>query len=125
MDLCSERRGQTVAYICYDREIREIITYVWGKRDLRTAKKLRKQLKELNITYDSIATDDWKSFKTTFKEDNHLIEKAYTVGIEGNKCKLRHIIKQAFRKTCCFSKKQINHLKTFALAFFYNNYGYI
>jgi len=67
LDLCSERRGQTVAYICYDREIREIITYVWGKRDLKTAKKLRKQLKELNITYASIATDDWKSFKTTFK----------------------------------------------------------
>ena len=52
----------------YDRETREIITYVWGKRDLRTAKKLKKQLKELNITYDSIATDDWKSFKTTFKD---------------------------------------------------------
>ena len=45
----------------YDRETREIITYVWGKRDLRTAKKLRKQLKELYITYGSIATDDWKS----------------------------------------------------------------
>jgi len=109
----------------YDRETREIITYVWGKRDLRTAKKLRKQLKELNITYDSIATDDWKSFKITFKEDNHLIGKSYTVGIEGNNCKLRHRIKRAFRKTCCFSKKQINHLKAFALAFFYINYGYI
>ena len=101
----------------YDRESQEIITYVWGKRDLRTAKKLRKQLKELNITYDSIATDDWKSFKTTFKEDNHLIEKAYTVGIEGNNCKLRHRIKRAFRKTCCFSKKQIKSSKDLCFSF--------
>ena len=31
----------------YDRETGEIIAYVWGKRDLRTAKKLRKKLKEL------------------------------------------------------------------------------
>ena len=91
--------------------------YVWGKRDLRTAKKLRKQLKELNITYDSIATDDSKSFKTTFKEDNHLIEKAYTVGIEGNNCKLRHRIKRAFRKTCCFSKKQIKSSKDLCFSF--------
>jgi hypothetical protein len=29
-----------------------------GKGDLRTAKKLRKQLKELKITYGTIATDD-------------------------------------------------------------------
>ena len=27
----------------YDRETGEIIAYVWGKRDLRTAKKLRKK----------------------------------------------------------------------------------
>lgn len=26
----------------YDRETRKIIAYVWGKRDLKTAKKLRK-----------------------------------------------------------------------------------
>lgn len=55
-----KKRTNSLIY-AYDRETREIITYVWGKRDLRTAKNLRKQLKELNIIYDSIATDDWKS----------------------------------------------------------------
>ena len=108
----------------YDRETRETIAYVWGKRDLRTAKKLRKQLKELDITYDYIATDDWNSFKITFKEDKHLIGKTYTVGIEGNNCKLQHRIKRAFRRTCCFSKKLSNHFKAFSLAFFYINYGH-
>ena len=117
MDLCSKKENKQWLIYAYNRETREIITYVWGKRDLRTAKKLRKQLKELNITYDSIATDDWKSFKTTFKEDNHLIGKAYTVRIEGNNCKLRHRIKRAFRKTCCFSKKQIKSSKDLCFSF--------
>ncbi|MDR2652919.1 MAG: IS1 family transposase, partial [Prevotellaceae bacterium] len=30
-----------------------------------------------------------------------------------------------FRKTCCFSKKLLNHLKAFDLAFTYINYGII
>jgi IS1 family transposase len=60
---------------------------VWvGKRDLNTARKLRKQLKRLLITCDTIATDDWDSFLTAFSEDRRLTGKAYTVGIEGNNC---------------------------------------
>ncbi|MDR2927624.1 MAG: IS1 family transposase, partial [Cytophagaceae bacterium] len=48
-----------------------------------------------------------------------------TVGIEGNNCRLRHRIRRAFRKTCCFSKKMKNHLKAFDIACFYSNYGYV
>jgi transposase-like protein len=51
--------------------------------------------------------------------------KKHTVGIEGNNCRLRHRIRPAFRKTCCFSKIIRNHLKAFNLAFFYINFGYI
>ncbi|MDR1156178.1 MAG: IS1 family transposase, partial [Bacteroidales bacterium] len=29
------------------------------------------------------------------------------------------------RKTCCFSKKLLNHLKAFNLAFFYINFGFV
>ncbi|MDR0711370.1 MAG: IS1 family transposase, partial [Prevotellaceae bacterium] len=53
------------------------------------------------------------------------IGKKHTVGIEGNNCRLRHRIRRAFRKTCCFSKIIRNHLKTFNLAFFYINFGYV
>ncbi|MDR1986262.1 MAG: IS1 family transposase, partial [Treponema sp.] len=28
-------------------------------------------------------------------------------------------------RTCCFSKKLLNHLKAFDLAFFYLNYGFV
>ena len=64
----------------YERESGEIVAYVWGKRDLKTAKKLRKRLKELGITYDYAAIDKWESFVTAFSEDQELVGKEYTVG---------------------------------------------
>ena len=94
----------------YHRESGEIVAYVWGKRNLKTAKLLRKKLSEMGITFDSICTDDWQSFISAFCSDNHIIGKSHTVGIEGNNCRLRHRIKRIFRKTCYFSKKLYNHL---------------
>ena len=109
----------------YHRESGEIVAYVWGKRDTKTAAELRKQLQLLGVSYDSIASDEWNSFLTAFGEDNLLIGKHYTVGIEGNNCRLRHRVRRAFRKTCCFSKKLLNHFKAFSMAFFYINYGFV
>ena len=109
----------------YHRQTREIVAYVWGKRDLETAKTLRRRLKQRGVTYDYVAMDTWESFLSAFSEDKKLVGKEYTKGIEGNNCKLRHRIRRAFRKTCCFSKSLINHLKAFDLAFFYCNYAYI
>ena len=40
----------------YHRETGEIIAWVWGKRNLKTAKKLRKKLKKLSVTYDQVCT---------------------------------------------------------------------
>ena len=109
----------------YHRGTGEIVAYVWGKRDLKTAKKLRRRLKRLGVTYDRIACDEWDSFLTAFNEDEKLVGKKYTVGIEGNNCRLRHRIRRAFRRTCCFSKKLFNHWKAFSMAFFYINYGFV
>jgi IS1 family transposase len=83
----------------YHRTSGEIVAFVWGKRDLRTANKLRKRLNRLGITYDRIATDDWQSFITAFLQDTHDVGKGFTVGIEGNNCTLRHRIRRVFRKT--------------------------
>jgi IS1 family transposase len=96
-----------------------------GKRDLKTALKLKKRINRLGITYDRIATDDWNSFLAAFSEDCPEVGKAYTVGIAGNKCRLRHRLRRAFRRTCCFSKKLRNHWKAFNMAFFYINYGFV
>jgi hypothetical protein len=47
------------------------------------------------------------------------------VGIEGNNCRLRHRVRWAFRRMCCFSKKPDNHGKAFEMGFFYLNYGFV
>jgi IS1 family transposase len=109
----------------YHRETGEIVAYVWGKRDLKTAQKLRKRIKRMGISYDWLATDNWDSFLAAFADDPHLVGKKYTVGIEGNNCRLRHRIRRVFRKSCCFSKKLFNHWKAFEMAFFYINYGFV
>jgi IS1 family transposase/transposase-like protein len=96
--------------ICaYHRSSGEIVAYVWGKRDKKTATKLRNRLRELGVTYGQVATDNWDSFISVFAEDNHLVGKKYTVGIEGNNCRLRHRNKRFVRKTCCFSKSMKYH----------------
>jgi hypothetical protein len=57
----------------YHRETGEIVAFVWGKRDLKTANGLKKKLSDSGVSYGSIATDEWDSFVTAFKDKNHLI----------------------------------------------------
>jgi len=109
----------------YHRKSGEIVAWVWGKRNLKTARNLKKRLIELGVEFDTVYTDNWAAFTRAFEDDKHIIGKENTVGIEGNNCRLRHRIRRAFRKTCCFSKKLYNHFKAFELAFFYINFGYI
>ena len=88
----------------YAPETKEVVAYVWGKRDFATVKKLQNKLTQLGVSFTTVATDNWKSFKKAFKNHQHLIGKKYTVHIEGNNCTLRHLISRATRKSCCFSK---------------------
>ena len=109
----------------YHRETGEIVAYVWGKRDLATVQRLKTKLKQLGIHYTRIASDHWDSFITAFKNCKQSIGKFFTVGIEGNNCKIRHRIRRGFRRSCNFSKKLENHFKAFDLTFFYINNGFI
>jgi IS1 family transposase len=109
----------------YHRGSGEIVSFVWGKRDLKTAEKLRKRLKRLGISYDKTAVDGWDSFMTAFRGEKREAGKEYTAGIEGNNCRLRRRLRRVFRKTSCFSKKRYNHWKAFNMACFYINYGFV
>ena len=109
----------------YSRETKEVVAWVWGKRNIKTAQKLREKLKNMGVIFDEICTDSWKTFMSVFQEENHKIGKKYTTDIEGNNTLLRHRIRRAVRKTCCFSKKFENHIKAFEIVFFYINFGYI
>jgi insertion element IS1 protein InsB len=108
----------------YHRETGEIVAYVWGKQDLATVQQLKTKLKPLGIHYIRIASDHWDSFITAFKScKKKSIGQFFTVGIEGNHCKIRHRIRCSFRRSCNFSKKLESHFKVFDLAFFYINNG--
>ena len=121
----SKANKQWLIY-AYDRNSKEIVAYVLGDRSVKTANKLRKKLRELGITYDRIATDDWSAFIAAFKKNlinaEHDIGKEYTNGIEGNNCLIRHRMRRVFRKTCCFSKIMANHIKALEMTFFYLKY---
>ena len=99
----NKKNRKWLIYACH-RATCEIVAFVWGKRNLKTAKKLRNKLLSLGIGFDTVYTDNWEILNAAFSADNHIIGKANTVGIEGNNCRLRHRIRRAFRKTCCFSK---------------------
>ncbi|GHU28452.1 hypothetical protein FACS1894172_06810 [Spirochaetia bacterium] len=50
-----EKKNKVWLIYAYHWETVEIVAYVWGKRDLKTAQKLRKWIKRLGITYDTVA----------------------------------------------------------------------
>lgn len=66
-----------------------------------------------------------QSFITAFQCCKQVIGKFFTVGIEGNNCRIRHRIRRGFRRSCNFSKKLENHFKAFDLTFFYLNNGFV
>ena len=109
----------------HDPDTNEIVAFVWGKRNLQTAKQLRVKLNKLGVDFDYVCCDNWDSFLTAFDFDFKKVGKYYTVDIEGNNNRFRHRLRRAFRKTCCFSKKLTNHLKAFNLLFHYVNYGWV
>ncbi|WP_392419900.1 IS1 family transposase [Capnocytophaga canis] len=109
----------------YSAETKEIVAWVWGKRNIKTAQKLREKLKKLGVSFDEICTYNWEAFASVFQEYTHKVGKKHTTDIEGNNTLLRHRIRRAVRKTCCFSKKFKNHIKAFEIVFFYINFGWI
>jgi IS1 family transposase len=64
------------------KDIGEIVAFVLGKRDIKTAKALKQKLLDFGVSYRNIATDDWDSFVVVFKGEKRLTGKRYTVGIE-------------------------------------------
>ncbi|KAA6329589.1 hypothetical protein EZS27_021619 [termite gut metagenome] len=46
----------------YHRVTGEIVAYIWGKRNLKTARKLRDKLVSPGIAFDTVCTDAWDSW---------------------------------------------------------------
>ena len=109
----------------YDPQTGEIVAFVWGKRNLATARQLRAKLDELGVDFGYVCCDNWDSFLTAFAFDFKNVGKRYTTHIEGNNNRFRQRLRRVFRKTCCFSKKLANHFKAFDLLFHYVNYAWV
>ena len=77
----------------YDKHTDEIVAYVWGKRNLTTAKQLKARLAWLGVSFDTIACDNKDSFLTAFKDYNMQVGKRFTTGIEGNNTRFRTFIR--------------------------------
>ncbi|OOH86471.1 transposase, partial [Pasteurellaceae bacterium 15-036681] len=86
-----------------------------------TVNLLLHKLKDSQIQFGCLASDKWGCFRALFKGYIHLIGRKYTIGIEGNNCRLRHRIRRVFRKSCNFSKLLDYHFKVFSLVFSYLN----
>jgi hypothetical protein len=89
IDVCREKEGEIVAS---NRRFA-----VWGKRDIKTAEKLRRRIKRLGISYERIATDNRDSFLSMFVEDKHEEGKKHPVRIGGTPPYYRHINLIRFR----------------------------
>jgi hypothetical protein len=57
-----KKKNKVWLIYAYHRESGEIAAYVWGKRDIKTAKKLMERIKGLGISYGRVSTDNWDSF---------------------------------------------------------------
>ena len=120
------KRNRLWLIYAYCRQTGEMVTYVWGRRDAATVRALKRRLQQLEVSCNRIASDNWPAFTRVFAPWVHLITgKRYTVGIEGNNCRIRHRISRAVSKSCCFSKKLLYHRKVFDLGFFYINYCHV
>ena len=66
------------------------MAYAWEKRDIATVRELEARLNALKVTYGNIAMDKWRSFVEILGSEKSNLGKKYTVGIEGNNCRLRY-----------------------------------
>ena len=82
--VCAGRKKNRkwLIYACH-RESGEIVAYAWGKRDLKTARRLRRRLDEHGVSYGRIVHDEWDSFVSAFAGVATSCDKRYTQGSEG------------------------------------------
>jgi IS1 family transposase len=118
-----KKKNKVWLIYAYHRKSGEIVAYVWGKRDIKTAYRLRQRIQEMGISCERIAADNRESFVSAFAggytrcgEEVHSGDRT-----EGGQLPDESDISQDLG----FSKKLFNHWKAVDMAFFYINYGFV
>lgn len=91
-------------WIAIDRNSKQILGFVCGKRDTNTFKRLYQQLNTHNIQL--FCSDYWKSYREVIPKPKHITSKAQTFTIEGYNSLIRHFIARFRRKSKCYSKSE-------------------
>ena len=103
-----------------DRQSRQVLAYVFGRRKDQVFLQLKKLLEPFGIQRD--CTDDWGAYGRHLPLESHEIDKRKTQRIERKHLNLRTRIKRLTRKTICFSKTEEMH--DLVIGLFINRYEF-
>lgn len=82
------------------------------------------RLKELKVTYERIASDDWNAFVNVFSDtDEQWVGKQYTKAVEGNNYRIRYRLSRIIRRSCCLFKSMFYDIKSFNIGFWAKNHS--
>ena len=91
----------------FDRQCRQIVALVNGRRTDGNCRRLYEQLQGCRITHWH--TDDWQSYGKVLPPRRHQVSKAGTRHIERQNLNFRTHVKRLHRRTICFSKSTEMH----------------
>lgn len=94
-----------------------------GSGTMPRRSNLKAELRRLGVSFCRIASDHWESFAKAFSDCEHIKGKAFTIGIEGNNCRLRHRAARAWCGVLVAFQSAEYHKKVFDLIFHYVNKG--
>ena len=104
-----ERKGRKVwIWLAYHRKSRQILAWTVGDRSSATLDKLLKLLKVFKIR--THYTDNFMSYGEKISNENRVVGKMYTQGIERMNLTLRNFVRRLNRKTICYSKRLDMHV---------------
>jgi IS1 family transposase len=107
------KRRQCWTIYAIEKESRQVVAFVCGRRTKKNVIKLLKLLKSFNIT--CFYTDGWKVYGKLLPKDRHIASKKGTQRVERNNLNFRTRLKRMTRKTICFSKNLAMHKLVIAL----------
>ncbi len=118
MALCSKKKNKQWVWLAYDQDGKQVCGFEIGKRNIKTASKLTRQLELFDIDY--VCTDHYLAYNRVIPKEVHVQTKADTWSIEGLNSRIGHYLARFRRKTFCYSKS-INMVKVTLTIFFTPN----
>jgi IS1 family transposase len=98
---------QRWTWYAFDRQRRQVVAFVNGRRTDQSCAQLRKKLRGSQVK--TFHTDEWPSYAKYLPPRRHQVGKAGTLRIERENLNFRTHIKRLHRRTICYSKSEEMH----------------